>query len=103
MVECIVYFEVHDRDGEIHKLRGLVMLEEGRKPTTAEVQEMLTMMGYETRIADEAHYEFGPVLSSSVFEHIVVKKFDAGEKTFTPDPMVKALAESMMEKNRRSI
>ncbi|MBR2568094.1 MAG: dipeptidyl aminopeptidase [Paenibacillus sp.] len=102
MAECIVYFEVHDRNGEVHKLRGWVMLEEGRKPTAAEVQEMLSMMGYETRIADDKQYEYEP-LSSSAFERIIVKKMDNGEETFTPDPMLKALAESMMEKNRRSI
>lgn len=102
MVECIVHFEVHDRDGDVHKLRGLVMIEEGRKPTALEVQEMLSMMGYETRITNEDTYQYEP-LSSATIDQVVIKKLDAGEESFTPDPMLKMLAESMMEKNRRSI
>ncbi|MCG7408627.1 dipeptidyl aminopeptidase [Paenibacillus sp. ACRRX] len=101
MKECIIHFDLQARNGEIEKLRGLVMIEEGKKPTAAQILDMLDMMGYKASIEDEDHYVFAPAGGSSTFDKIVVKKMDAGEESFTPDPFLKAIAESMMEKNRR--
>lgn len=97
MVECIVHFEVHERDGEVSKLRGLVMTEKGRKPTLEEVQAMLRMMEYDARADDTDHYTFVPAASGANWEKIVVKKMDTGEEVFTPDLQLKTLAESMMK------
>ncbi|MGZ9585507.1 dipeptidyl aminopeptidase [Paenibacillus marinisediminis] len=103
MAECIVHFEVHENGGEVSKLRGLVMIEPGKKPTVEEVQDMLQMMGYPVKIDDKERYEYVPATSGVDWNKIIVKKMDTGEETFTPDMQLKALAESMMQRNSRSI
>lgn len=95
MAECIVHFEVHDRSGEVSKLRGLIM-NDGGKPTVEDVQEMLGFMGYPVKVEDDERYTYLPSAAGSEWVKIVVKKLDTGEEEFTPDTHLKALAESMM-------
>ncbi|MGG3839575.1 dipeptidyl aminopeptidase [Paenibacillus dendritiformis] len=101
-MECIVHFEaVHRGEGEIAKLRGLVMTEEGKKPTPLELEEMFQMMGYNVRCADEDSLIFVPKTSDGDIEELRVKKLDIGEESYTPDMQLRAIAEQLMSKPNR--
>ncbi|GAC41018.1 hypothetical protein [Paenibacillus popilliae] len=101
-MECIVHFEaVHRGEGEIAKLRGLVMTEEGKKPTPPELEEMFRMMGYNVRCTDEGSLIFVPVTSEGDIEEIRVKKLNIGEESYSPDMKLHAIAEQLMSKPNR--
>ncbi|MBG9792491.1 dipeptidyl aminopeptidase/acylaminoacyl-peptidase [Paenibacillus dendritiformis] len=101
-MECIVHFEaVHRGAGEIAKLRGLVMTEEGKKPTPPELEEMFRMMGYNVRCTDKDSLIFEPNTSDGDIEEIRVKKLDIGEESYTPDMQLRAIAEQLMNKPNR--
>ncbi|RJG26768.1 dipeptidyl aminopeptidase [Paenibacillus thiaminolyticus] len=103
-MECIVHFDaVHRGEGEIAKLRGLVMTEEGKKPTTPELEEMFRMMGYNVHCTNENSLVFEPDTNDGDIEELRVKKLDIGEQSYTPDMQLRAIAEQLMNKPNRPI
>ncbi|CAJ1316871.1 hypothetical protein PO903_07840 [Paenibacillus sp. PK4536] len=101
-MECIVKFDViHDH--EVKALRGLVFVEDGKAPTTEQLEEMFKDMKYEVTADRGDSLRFMPTQSPAPFHHIRIKELDTGDKKFTEDRDLKGILSNLLPTSNRPI
>ncbi|UHA75016.1 dipeptidyl aminopeptidase [Paenibacillus sp. 481] len=101
-MEYIVHFDVeHKGTKEVSKLRGLVMVPKGERPSVSDLVAMFSAMGYDVRCEDEATYTFVPNAADTDYTEIHIKKMDNGEEEFVIDPHLKMMVDLLVNKPNR--
>ncbi|AZK48812.1 hypothetical protein [Paenibacillus lentus] len=101
-MECIVHFEVQYKQ-ETKELRGLIFLDEGEKPTEKDFLLMFEGMGYKLRLTDPENLVFTPIVPSSEYQRIRIRRLDTGEESYQEDRELKSLISNLLPKDSRPI
>jgi hypothetical protein len=99
-MECIVHFKVI-YPHETKMLRGLVMLEKGRKPSIEDFLRVFSRMGYDVKLTDEKDLIFKPLSGSKDYTLDIVRvelDGDDGEAKSYEDRQLKAILEQLLRK-----
>ncbi|WP_309272943.1 hypothetical protein [Paenibacillus sp.] len=94
-MECIVHFEVKHGQ-EMKRLRGLLFIEKGKKPSTEQLVEMFKDMNYHVALTASDKLLFTPVKAGENYEYIRVIELDTGEAKYTEDRDLKNVITSLM-------
>ncbi|BFH60071.1 MULTISPECIES: hypothetical protein [Paenibacillus] len=94
-MECIVHFEVKNRQ-EIKRLRGLLFIEKGKKPSAEQLIEMFKDMHYEVALTEPDRLLFTPTKANEEYEYIRVTELDTGEEKYTEDRDLKNIISTLM-------
>ncbi|WP_379397095.1 hypothetical protein [Paenibacillus lentus] len=101
-MECIVHFEVEYKQ-ETKELRGLIFLDEGKAPTEKDFLLMFEDMGYKLRLTDQDNLVFTPIVPSSEYQKIRIRRLDTGEKSYQEDGELKSIISNLLPKDSRPI
>ncbi|WP_138495046.1 hypothetical protein [Paenibacillus pinistramenti] len=103
-MECIVHFDVV-HENETKELRGLIILNEDRKPAEQEYLNMFADMGYTNlRLEKQEPLTFAPAGGGAGFKEIIIRKLDNGnEEEHFEDQHLKNLVGNLLPGKPESI
>ncbi|MFM9278247.1 hypothetical protein [Paenibacillus jiagnxiensis] len=94
-MECIVHFRVV-YEKETKELRGLILVEQGGKPSIEQIIAMLGNMGYEVRQDSADELVFRPADAGAGYRYIRITELDTGEEVYREDRHLRMLLENLL-------
>lgn len=101
-MECIVHFDVVYED-QTKELRGLIFTEEGKKPSSEDIQKMLEEMGYQLRVKDLDHLSFEPAVAGAEYQEVRIRRLETGDKKVMEDQELKSIVANLLPSKSRPI
>lgn len=101
-MECIVHFTVGYKEGP-KKLRGLIFVEEGEKPTGQQLLDMFREMEYQVVPDGNDELLFKPENPKETYAYIRVNELDMGQEKYTEDRNLKSILSELLPKPRTGL
>ncbi|MFI2856023.1 hypothetical protein ACH6EH_02660 [Paenibacillus sp. JSM ZJ436] len=98
-MECIVHFTVVQKDGP-KKLRGLIFVEQGERPTGEDLIGMFANMDLHVVPDPDDSQRFLPAGLDPDFRYIRVNELDLGEEKHQEDHNLKSILNELLSPKR---